>query len=259
MRVIDGMHRVRACQLNGVPTIQARLIDDDDDLAFLRAVSINVRHGLPLTTQDRRMAATRLLHMFPHYSDRALSRASGLSDKTIASLRRTANHGSDTRRTGLDGRVRPARRQDLQHAVCELLERRPSASLRTIAETVGVSPNTVRRIRQRANGTTAGRPAGPLTQAGHRVARASAAQPSELDQLTLLTNLSRDPSLRYNETGRNLLRTLHQHMNAPLDGQAVSALPPHSLPSVARIARTFARQWEQLATVIEHRAHAENV
>lgn len=47
MRVIDGMHRLRAAQLQGRTEIDARLLDISDAEAFLRGVAANVSHGLP--------------------------------------------------------------------------------------------------------------------------------------------------------------------------------------------------------------------
>ena len=49
MRVIDGMHRLRAAQLRGEKQIAVRFFEGSDDLAFVLAVHANTAHGLPLT------------------------------------------------------------------------------------------------------------------------------------------------------------------------------------------------------------------
>ena len=88
MQVIDGMHRVRAAILSGVAYIEALLFEGAEDEAFLLAVRLNVTHGLPLSRADRVAAAVRIIHSSPQWSDRAIARAAGLSDKTVASIRR---------------------------------------------------------------------------------------------------------------------------------------------------------------------------
>src|ERR1700722_17194275 len=82
MRLIDGMHRVRAAMLSGIAYVEALLFDGSEDEAFLLAVRLNVAHGLPLTRADRVAAAVRIIHSSPQWSDRAIALAAGLSDKT---------------------------------------------------------------------------------------------------------------------------------------------------------------------------------
>src|ERR1044072_4324236 len=57
MRVIDGMHRVRAAELRGRTEIDARFFDGATLDAFVLAVHANVTHGLPLSLADRLQAA----------------------------------------------------------------------------------------------------------------------------------------------------------------------------------------------------------
>src|SRR5579862_6566295 len=54
MSVIDGMHRVLAAKMRGQEEIEARLIDGDQAICFVMAVSVNVKHGLPLSLDDRK-------------------------------------------------------------------------------------------------------------------------------------------------------------------------------------------------------------
>src|SRR6202012_870809 len=89
MHVIDGAHRVRAAQLRGQIVIRAILVDDNESEAFIRSVTANTRHGLPLTLRDRKQAAARLLRICPDKSDRAIAELAGLSGKTVGALRRS--------------------------------------------------------------------------------------------------------------------------------------------------------------------------
>ncbi|GAA0664744.1 hypothetical protein GCM10009535_50600 [Streptomyces thermocarboxydovorans] len=52
------------------------------------AVKLNSSHGLPLTLADRKAAALQMLADFPEWSNRRLAGIVGLSDKTVAALRR---------------------------------------------------------------------------------------------------------------------------------------------------------------------------
>ena len=54
MRVIDGMHRLQAARLRGRETIETEFFDGSAEDAFIQAVTVNTRHGLPLTLADRR-------------------------------------------------------------------------------------------------------------------------------------------------------------------------------------------------------------
>ena len=65
MRVIDGMHRVRAAILSGVAYIEALLFEGAEDEAFLVAVRLNAAHGLPLSRADRVAAAIRIIRSSP--------------------------------------------------------------------------------------------------------------------------------------------------------------------------------------------------
>lgn len=66
MRVIDGLHRVRAACAKGERTICARFFDGTDNAAFILAVESNIAHGLPLTTADRKAAAARIIGSHGH-------------------------------------------------------------------------------------------------------------------------------------------------------------------------------------------------
>src|ERR1700761_789437 len=142
MRVIDGMHRVRAAVLSGVAYIEALLFDGAEDEAFLLAVRLNVAHGLPLSRADRVAAAVRIIYSSPQWSDRAIARAAGLSDKTVASIRRRTSaeipHLPD--RIGRDGRVRPVSPAAGRRLASDLIAKNPDAAISEIATRAGISP-----------------------------------------------------------------------------------------------------------------------
>ena len=69
----------------------------------------------------------------------------------------------------------------------------------------------------------------------------------------ILESLRNDPSLRYNETGRVLLRLLALHTMSPADWeQLVSAVPLHRAQAVAQVARSSAEAWREFATRLEY-------
>ncbi|MFC7729983.1 hypothetical protein [Actinomadura keratinilytica] len=59
MRVVDGMHRLRAARLQGRCEIGVRFVDGPDADVFVAAVRANIGHGLPLSLADREAAAAR--------------------------------------------------------------------------------------------------------------------------------------------------------------------------------------------------------
>jgi len=287
MRVIDGMHRVRAAILSGFAHIEALLFDGAEDEAFLLAVRLNAVHGLPLSRADRMAAAVRIIHASPQWSDRAIARAAGLSDKTVASIRRRTSaeipHLPD--RIGRDGRIRPVSPAAGRRMASELLAQHPEAAIREIATRAGISPGTARDVRERLrngldpvplrhrgpNGPSGPQAVSPRAGAGHSGAGHSGAgavagarltgpdagrrQLSMAARMTpvILESLRNDPSLRYNETGRALLRLLAQQTMSPADWeQLISAVPLHRAQAVAQVARSCAEAWQEFATRLEH-------
>lgn len=268
MRVIDGTHRVRACQLNGYTTINARLIDCDDRAAFVLAVKANVTHGLPLSYSDRVAAASRIIRTNSHWSNRAVAAATALSDKTVSKIRARSEGeqpGSGVR-LGQDGRLRPLDSGHQRVQAAALLRERPGASLREVARATGLSPATVSDVRarlgrgdhpvpgrywhQKRNGevvlpaqrqtarpaTTAGRPTWP-DPAATRV---------------LLAQLTKDPSMRLTEAGRRSLLLLQRWV---VDGDGLAelgnGLPEHWAEVVADLARGCAAAWGSLAAELQ--------
>ena len=259
LRVVDGMHRLRAAELVGRDSIEVRFFDGDEDAAFLRALAENAMHGLPLSIRDREAAALVILERHPDWSDRAVAQATGLSGKTVAKLRQPAK-GSATgeRRVGRDGRLRPVNARMRRQVVSELLDKRPNDSVREIALAAGVSPNTVRDVRRRMN-------RGEISSAELPTNRARDSHPrhglhpvpapqSTFDPATTMDNLKRDPSVRYTDRGRELLRLLDLQLgDSRMYEVFLHSLPPHCLPAVISLARHISTVWDEFANRLDGR------
>ncbi|MFI7020075.1 ParB N-terminal domain-containing protein [Streptomyces sp. NPDC050164] len=263
MRVIDGMHRLRAAEMRGNCEIQVQFLDVDDEHAYLQGVAANVTHGLPLSLSDRKAAALRIMRMRPEWSDRAIGRACGISGKTVGSLRDREKGDAEpaARRIGRDGRSRPVDNAAGRRIAQELLAARPDSSLRKIAQEACVSPGTVRRVRdamverESAGAGPADADIHPRTTMVRRVpspaGRRSAPLLSEVNANAILENLRQDPSLRYRAEGRRLLRLLHQRPALALGPGTIEAIPEHWLPAISVLARICAQEWVSLAEAVE--------
>ncbi|QKW06542.1 ParB N-terminal domain-containing protein [Streptomyces sp. NA04227] len=268
MRVIDGVHRVRAAQLNGQDEIDARLLDCDEAAAFVLSVKVNVTHGLPLSRADRAAAAARIILTHPQWSDRAVAAATGISDKTVSRIRSVTDTAPSATRLGRDGRVRPLDSGQRRRRAAAMFLDRPEAGLREVARATGLSPATVRDVRQRiARGedpvpsryrNTRKQDRDPAAANRRRPQPAPARTervPVGVDRQKLLAKLSEDPSLRLNEAGRRALRWLHHYS---VDGDGLETLgrglPCHWAPEVADLARSCAAAWSELAEQLQQRA-----
>jgi hypothetical protein len=264
MQVIDGMHRLQVAILNGQDTIEVRFFDGDEHAAFVLAVEANIAHGLPLSLGDRESAACRIMAVYPQWSDRAIASAAGLSAKTVAALRRRAG-GNDletSARLGRDGRLRPLSTAEGRRIAGEMYVNNPDASLREVARTAGISVGTVRDVRERVlRGhdpvpskvrITAQGDDCPQARDIRRGDRISSQYGGTRSKDAILQILQRDPSLRFSETGRLLLRWLSVHAIGAEDwADQVEAMPPHCRAVVADLAIGCAEAWRKLAEELE--------
>lgn len=264
MRVIDGIHRVQAAIMRGEEEIEAKIYRGTDDDAFVLAVRMNIAHGLPLSRTDRTAATVRIIGSHPQWSNRMIAAATGLSAGTVRKVRQrsTARNAQSTTRVGKDGRVRPLDSAEGRLKAGELLAEKPTASIRAIAQEAGVSPSTVHDVRQR------------LRAGQHPVVRRQRLQASQAtlhdhpapeasgdlgsaggdDAATILASLKGDPSLRFNDVGRSLLRCLDRHRVDPTrSGQILKIVPDHCADSVAKLARGYAQAWTEIAAQLEQR------
>ncbi|MEU2085336.1 ParB N-terminal domain-containing protein [Streptomyces albus] len=299
MRVIDGMHRLRAARLRGAKTIPARFFDGDESAAFVLAVKANIAHGLPLTLADRKAAALRIVGTHPQWSDRMIAEATGLAHKTVGAIRRRlgAESPQPAARVGRDGRVRPLNSDDGRLRAGELLAQHPQATSAEIGLAAGISPTTVkdvrRRLRRGEDPLVAGRhrqevtrsteqpqpqpPEAPAAESGAPLGepesdpcppvavrpgttrrRRPAAAPAAPDRAAAMHRLCADPSVRFTECGRALLRWLDA---GPRTTEEVATLatrmPAHHLGLIAGLARQSAALWEQFSDELERRADAQ--
>jgi ParB-like chromosome segregation protein Spo0J len=151
MRIIDGTHRWHAARLRGEEEIRVRFFDGDEASAFVLAVRTNIAHGLQLSLADRKAAASKIVELYPDWSNRLVASVAGLSPTTVAGIRAgrppAAHHVSG--RVGRDGRVRPLDISEGRRAAAKLIRDNPGASLRNIALQAGISPETARDVRAR--------------------------------------------------------------------------------------------------------------
>lgn len=250
MRVIDGMHRLRAAKLRGDDRIEVSFFDGTEQEAFVLAVKANTTHGLPLSLADRTLATERIVASQPTWSDRAIAAAVGLGARTVGNIRRRmqdeASVAPVTARIGRDGRVRPIDNSEGRMRAGELIRQRPDASLREIAREAGVSPSTVRDVRLRLE-----RGEDPLPQMRRRREK-----PVERESVPLLLRgLQSDPSLRFTESGRTLLRWIHTRaIRAEEWAEVEHNVPAHCAYILADVARSCADEWLQIAEGLDQRS-----
>jgi hypothetical protein len=141
---------------------------------------------------------------------------------------------------------------------------RPDASLREIAREAEISLGTAQNVRKRLHAGQA--PFSPEQQDSkrtHTKTRTSppvrhnnpnAVTPVAGTVTDSLHQLKQDPSLRFSEIGRTLLRLLDAHSIPPATWERlVDSIPTHCSDTVARVARSCAYSWIQFAKHIKQR------
>ncbi|MGW5985876.1 transcriptional regulator [Streptomyces anulatus] len=270
MQVIDGVHRLRAARLRGDATIGALFVDCTEEDAFVLAVSANVTQGLPLTLADRTAAASRILASHPHLSDRLIASTAGLSTKTVAAIRqRTTGEMTQLHtRLGRDGKVRPLDASHGRMMASQAISNDPDLSLRAIARIAGISVGTARDVRERMRRGEDPVPPRYRLSTGHRAEsnapehhgpgnttgggittdgkHTTGTPRAERDRFLLA--LRTDPSLRFSEIGRALLRLLDANtLDAVQWDRLAAAVPQRWSPVVADLAMDCAADWSALA------------
>ncbi|WP_218578913.1 ParB/RepB/Spo0J family partition protein [Phytohabitans houttuyneae] len=258
MRVIDGNHRLGAALLRGDELIEVRFFDGSEQEAFVLAVQTNIAHGLPLSLADRTRAAERIIASHPNWSDRAIASVTGLGARTVGNVRRRSLGGGDGEvraRTGRDGRVRPLDNAEGRLRASAIIRERPGASLREVAREAGVSPSTVRDVRKRIERGEDPVPSVRRGRGDGSGVKSFGVGGVEGPRLaSMLRGLQSDPSLRFTESGRMLLRWIFSRAirsDERLD--VVGKVPPHCTYIVANVARVCADEWLQLANELEQR------
>ncbi|MBP2323152.1 ParB-like chromosome segregation protein Spo0J [Kibdelosporangium banguiense] len=247
-RIVDGMHRVQAVKLRGNDEIRVLFYDGDDEDAFIVAVAANIAHGLPLSQTDRTAAAARILGMRPQWSDRKIASVTGLAATTVGGIRKRLIDASGRlnalERVGKDGKVRPVDAKTGRLRASELIAQRPDAPIREIAKAAGVSPATALDVRNRLRDGL-----DPIPR-GYQKPPAS----PQVSYDILLKDLKRDPSLRFTDSGRALLRWLDAHsVDQEQLRQYADTIPAHCTRVIARLAQHNITCWKDLLQHIESR------
>jgi ParB-like chromosome segregation protein Spo0J len=262
MRVIDGMHRLTCALERGETHIDVEYFDGREDEIFLLAVRTNVEHGLPLTLQERKNAASALLKSYAHMSDRALAKIVGLSPKTVAAVRQRSDDEAvqAPKRLGLDGVIRPIGNGTGRAAAYNAFAADATATVRSVAKATGVSVGTAHSIRRLVQMTT---PPSAKTAAedadGEQLRASLQTRPAETASRTtpeaLVRRLLEDPSLRLKDHGRVLLRllTMKGFFRSDWSG-LISEIPAHCIPSVADLADAYANEWRKFAVELRQRS-----
>lgn len=86
--VIDGFHRYEAARRLGMLSLPCVV---REDAGYPEAVAANLRHGLPLSLEDRKDAARWWRDQEPGLSDREIARRVGLSPTTVGKLRKAGS------------------------------------------------------------------------------------------------------------------------------------------------------------------------
>jgi ParB-like chromosome segregation protein Spo0J len=241
MRVVDGMHRLQAARMRGSNSIDVVFFDGTEADAFVLSVELNRAHGLPLSAADRRAAALRIISSHPNWSDRRIAAVTGMAPSTIGTIRARSSdliEQSDTR-IGLDGRARPRDIAAGRRHAAELMAADPATPLRQVARIAGISPTTAADVRTRL-----ARDESPFHRS-RPVQRTAGSPPVPIDSIA---NLRRDPSLRFTEAGRLLLRLfeisgMQQRRWAEMSG----SVPAHQRGVVVDLARQCAVAWDGFA------------
>ena len=257
-RVIDGLHRLAAAKIRGDRVIKARFLDCTDSQALVLAIKANSAHGFPLSKADRLSGANRVLAEHPDWSDRSIAGITGLSAKTIASLRdRSAGHADpDGKRLGRDGRRRPVSAGAGRRRAAQYLSAHPDAPLRQVAQEADVSLGTVHdvssRLRHGVGPERVGAERGGAERGGHRppVRRNHVDVPATWTEV--VTKMAGDPSVRYTEGGKEFLRWMTQHAADPAGWRTfINTIPAHWADVIAPIAEAIGREWHLYAQRLE--------
>ncbi|MFH9011669.1 winged helix-turn-helix domain-containing protein [Streptomyces sp. NPDC017943] len=194
----------------------------------------------PLAAGEGRSRALGYLAENPGATAREVARAAGISLTTAKDARRRAREAQDGEiRAGEaqprgegrpQGEVRAGKAQPLG-------EGRPQAEVRA-----GEAP-----AREKGAGH------------GPALAERPRAHPPCADVSSAVRRLRADPSLRFTEVGRKLLRTLDPSATQPHDFAAMaSSLPIHCAPLIAELARHHAENWRLLADSLTERINSRD-
>jgi ParB-like chromosome segregation protein Spo0J len=268
MKVIDGIHRLRAAEIQGKRNVPVVFFDGTEGEAFVLAVKTNVRHGLPLSLAERKAAARRIIGLYPQWSDRKIASVAGISAGTVAEIRNTAEATpgrSAEMRLGRDGRLRPVDGTKGRRKASELIAENPGLSLRQVARQAGISPETVRDVRRRMRDGKDPVRVGKTGREGswpRQARRRTVPAPQEVlssaaiqNRIRAVSRLRADPALRFSESGRSLIRLLSAHgVDEGAWRTMIDNVPAHCSARVAGLCRELAEMWAEAAARLDAKA-----
>jgi len=195
----------------------------------------------PLSTALGRRAAADLIRKDPTKSLREIARAAGVSVGTVRDVRARLDQGQDPVPQGRRTVTPPA----------EPVAEPASAAEQTRAPAPGSAQPGSAQPGSAQPGSAQPGSARPGGLAGHP----AAAEPLHCtkDAGLILQKLGKDPSLRFSEKGRMVIRLLHTCIIC-IDKLHVLAcqIPSHRAATVAELARANADSWSHLALLLEH-------
>jgi ParB-like chromosome segregation protein Spo0J len=258
MRVIDGMHRLRAAVLSGEKDIDVRFEDGTNFDMFVSAVEANTVHGLGLSWVDRLAAVRRILTARPKWSDPKVAAVVGLSGKTVNRCRRhLADTALATNREEWHGPTRHTDSLARRRLAAEMITERPDAAAHEVAGATGLSPDAVLDMKARIRAVEDACPS-----PGHVSDRPDVSEEAEqaysdeansrCDPAAILRSLHCDPLIRYSDAGRALLHWLTAHVVTAEEWQDfVGIVPAHWAGTVAELARNTGDAWIRFAELVE--------
>lgn len=109
--LVDGFHRLRAAKLAALTGFQLDVKPGEMRDAIRLSLSVNAKHGLRRTREDKRRSVERALadDEWVSYSDRKLAQLCAVSPRTIAAVRKELEAAGSieeqTERVGVDGSI----------------------------------------------------------------------------------------------------------------------------------------------------------
>jgi hypothetical protein len=194
----------------------------------------------PTDAAAGRLAASRVVAEHPNASLREIARKAGVSLATARDVRERMQHGEDP--------LPPMQRTHKRLAAAQAdgrLARDADGTNQTECPTglIGGRPGTGQPIPALAGA----RNAPPRLVNGNRFS-ASEADDQMPEVHEILNGLVRDPSLRFTESGRRLLRWLSTlTLTLPTWNHVAPTVPAHSAYMVAGLARKCAAEWSNFA------------
>lgn len=248
MTVIDGMHRLTAAMLRGQREVLASFFCGPPEDAFVEAVRRNVRHGKPLSVEDRERAAERILTTHPHWSDRSVADACGISPRKVAQLRKAVlRQCPPEARLGRDGRLRPVDASTGRLQAAQIIQEQPNAPLREVARRAGTSVGTARDVRHR------------LTQGRHPLPdRARVGSPPTAVTSARGYVWSTDRAVAASDIGAAFVTWFEaSDIRSELWRRFTEKLPLSRLYLVSDESRRRSREWDEFAAALDQRARRE--